>query len=118
MHCCDIRGLQAVCFVNWIGCVWQAGSLSLPCREMCEAVVSTCSCGRERTLGSLLSGIVSGLLVSLFACPLAAGDAHHIVLQLRLLRHQYSTAVASRVMLAPSLAPLTLHIQAVLRRQV
>ena len=70
---------QAMFFVNWVGHVWQAGSLSLPCREMCEAVISTCSCGRERTLGSLLDGVVSGLLVSLFSCPLAGGHTCSIV---------------------------------------
>ena len=45
----------------------QASSLSLPCREMCEAVTSTCSCGQERTLGSLLDKVMDGLLVTFFA---------------------------------------------------
>ncbi|DBB04962.1 hypothetical protein WJX82_002727 [Trebouxia sp. C0006] len=40
----------------------QASSLSLPCREMCEAVMSTCSCSQERTLGSLLQKVMDGLL--------------------------------------------------------
>ena len=43
----------------------QASSLSLPCREMCEAVMSTCGCGNEQSLGSLLDKALDGLLVSL-----------------------------------------------------
>ena len=31
---------------------------------MCEAVTSTCSCGQQRSLGSLLDTVMDGLLVS------------------------------------------------------
>ena len=44
----------------------QAASLSLPCRDMCKAVISTCSCGQERSLGDLLERAMEGLLVSIF----------------------------------------------------
>ncbi|KAK9829899.1 hypothetical protein WJX72_008541 [[Myrmecia] bisecta] len=37
----------------------KAMSLSLPCREMCEAVVNTCSCKKDRTFGELLDKIVA-----------------------------------------------------------
>lgn len=42
----------------------QAASLSLPCRDMCEAVTSTCGCGQERSVGDLLQKAMKGLLVS------------------------------------------------------
>ena len=50
--------------------VVQASNLALPCREMCESVVSTCSCSKERKFGDLLekvdaavsSGSASGLV--------------------------------------------------------
>jgi hypothetical protein len=32
----------------------QAMALSLPCREMCEAIVATCGCGQQRSFGELL----------------------------------------------------------------
>lgn len=42
----------------------QAASLLLPCRDMCEAVTSTCGCGQERSVGNLLQKAMKGLLVS------------------------------------------------------
>lgn len=39
----------------------QASALSMPCREMCEAVVSTCGCNSQRTLGSLLDAALSDI---------------------------------------------------------
>ena len=44
----------------------QAASLSLPCRDMCKAVTSTCGCGQERSVGDLLEKAMQGLLVSIF----------------------------------------------------
>ena len=44
----------------------QAASLSLPCRDMCEAVTSTCGCGQERSVGDLLERAMEGMLVSIF----------------------------------------------------
>ena len=35
----------------------QASNLALPCREMCESVVSTCSCNKERKFGDLLEKV-------------------------------------------------------------
>ncbi|KAL3161829.1 hypothetical protein ABBQ38_008919 [Trebouxia sp. C0009 RCD-2024] len=40
----------------------KAASLSLPCREMCKAVTTTCACGQERSLGGLLDKVMDGLL--------------------------------------------------------
>lgn len=31
---------------------------SLPCREMCEALVSTCSCSKERKFGDILQTVL------------------------------------------------------------
>jgi hypothetical protein len=36
----------------------QAMALSLPCREMCEAVQASCGCGQARTFGELLDAYV------------------------------------------------------------
>ena len=35
----------------------DAMALSLPCREMCQAVVNSCSCGKERTFGDILQAV-------------------------------------------------------------
>ena len=36
----------------------DAMALSMPCREMCDAVMSSCSCGKERTFGELLQSVI------------------------------------------------------------
>ena len=40
----------------------QASSLSMPCREMCEAVVSSCSCDQEQHFGPLLEAFINNQL--------------------------------------------------------
>ena len=45
----------------------NAMALSMPCREMCEAVMSTCSCGKENTFGELLQAVIDDQ--SLVRCP-------------------------------------------------
>ena len=36
----------------------DAMALSMPCREMCDAVMSSCSCGKESTFGALLQAVI------------------------------------------------------------
>ena len=36
----------------------DAMALSMPCREMCEAVMASCSCGMENTFGELLQSVI------------------------------------------------------------
>ena len=36
----------------------NAMALSMPCREMCDAVMSSCSCGKEKTFGELLQSVI------------------------------------------------------------
>lgn len=56
--------------------VWlQASALSMPCREMCEAVVSTCGCNSQRTLGSLLDAALSDITL--------VRHHHHLVCDVR-----------------------------------
>ena len=57
----------------------QASNLALPCREMCEAVVSTCSCNKQRKFGPLLEKVNeaisaggSGLVSPPHSCPPSA----------------------------------------------
>jgi len=45
----------------------NAMALSMPCREMCEAVMSSCSCGKERTFGELLQSVIDDQ--NLVRCP-------------------------------------------------
>lgn len=59
------QSFQGNALVDIISGGVQAASLSLPCRDMCEAVTSTCSCGQERTVGDLLKRAMEGLLVSI-----------------------------------------------------
>lgn len=77
----------------------QASSLSLPCREMCEAVTSTCSCGQERTLGSLLDKVMDGLLVNLLcsivSCSLHAGIPSPDAMCCQSSKQQSTTACAA-----------------------
>ncbi|KAK9813568.1 hypothetical protein WJX73_007727 [Symbiochloris irregularis] len=49
----------------------QATSLSMPCREMCEAVVSSCSCDREQHFGPLLEDFINNQLQSGMKVPQA-----------------------------------------------
>lgn len=43
---------------GWAADFQRNVSLVLPCREMCEAVVGTCSCGRQKTFGSVVSSLL------------------------------------------------------------
>ena len=38
----------------------NASSLTMPCREMCEAIVSTCGCNKQTSFGKLLEAWMSG----------------------------------------------------------
>ncbi|BDA45605.1 hypothetical protein COCOBI_07-3920 [Coccomyxa sp. Obi] len=38
----------------------NASSLTMPCREMCEAIVSTCGCNKQTSFGRLLEAWMSG----------------------------------------------------------
>ena len=38
----------------------NASALTMPCREMCEAVVRTCACQKELTFGELVSAWLRG----------------------------------------------------------
>lgn len=35
-------------------------SVLLPCREMCDAVVNTCGCGKQKTFGDIVASLVPG----------------------------------------------------------
>jgi len=45
----------------------NAMALSMPCREMCEAVMSSCSCGKEKSFGELLQTVIDDQ--NLVRCP-------------------------------------------------
>ncbi|KAK9839741.1 hypothetical protein WJX84_000691, partial [Apatococcus fuscideae] len=47
----------------------QASNLALPCREMCEAVVGTCSCNKERSFGDLLEKVDAAIGSSSSSLP-------------------------------------------------
>ena len=36
----------------------DAMALSMPCKEMCDAVMSSCACGKESTFGELLQDVI------------------------------------------------------------
>ncbi|KAK9842362.1 hypothetical protein WJX81_008566 [Elliptochloris bilobata] len=44
---------------NAVPSLLNASSLSMPCRAMCEAVIGTCSCKKDRTFGELLDSYIA-----------------------------------------------------------
>lgn len=72
MHVYAMPVKQGDALVSISGDGVQAASLSLPCRDMCKAVVSTCSCGQERSVGDLLDKALEGLLVSIWTTCLCS----------------------------------------------
>lgn len=72
----------SVAFQQAVPRILQSASLGLPCKQMCDAITTTCGCGRAPTFGEVMTSIQSGKHRDMYSTNMSMSTAkdifHHV----------------------------------------